>query len=112
MHEHGLADQLLETLTARQRAQGADRVLSAVLRVSELSGVSAGSLQAALDHCCAHHQIPPIEIHLLSDGLLGQCADCGRATLVTPDLACTECGGADVRLVGDGTVLVESCETQ
>jgi len=106
MHEHGLADHLLEALIARQRACHAERVISAVVRVSALSGLSAASLQAALDHCCTHHRLPPIEITVRSDGLLGRCAGCGKAAIVTPDLTCTVCGAAGVRLLGDDTVLV------
>ncbi len=110
MHEHGLADRLLAALRACQAQAGAAAISTATVEVSELAGVNAGALQMALDHVCEHQGIAPIQLTVEVPGLLGHCSDCGRVVRVGDDLACMDCGNTKVRLCGDETVVIKSCQ--
>jgi len=110
MHEHGLADRLLETLL-----QHPDRPPQAVPRtvtvlVAELGGLSEGALQANLDHVCEHHGLPRVALRVEVVPLLGCCEACGETLPLDEDLTCPACGADQVRLCGGETVAIKTCE--
>ena len=110
MHEHGLADYVLDALLLHRDRVGAQRVLSATLQVSELGGVSRAAFQAALDHCCEHHQLEPIQLTLETPGIIAHCSHCDRLVPLTPEVRCADCGSADIRLCGDEAIIIKNCE--
>jgi len=109
MHEHGLADQLLDALQQHRTRAGGGRITAATVEVCELGGATQEALQAALDHVCEHHSLAPIELTVEVAGLLGHCAQCGRVVHVTDDVTCGVCGQKDLRLCGSETVILKSC---
>jgi Zn finger protein HypA/HybF involved in hydrogenase expression len=107
MHEHGLGDLILRDLEPSFAAVPPGGGLRVRARVSEVSGLSAGPLQQALDHAHEHHAAPPIHLELLSDGLLGRCTACGAVSVVNEDLACPVCKSTEVTLCAGETLLIE-----
>ena len=110
MHEHGIADQILKSLLQHRDRTGASRVVAATVRVSEIAGLSQPALQAALDHCCEHHQLDPIALTLQSSGLLAHCNSCDQVVAVNDEIQCVTCGSSEVRLCAGEAVVIESCE--
>lgn len=109
MHEHGIADRIVETaLRHPDRPQGTHPIAITVL-VSELGGLRRDALQASIDHVCEHEGLPHIDLEVKTVPLLGCCADCGHISELTEDLACPVCRIGRVRLCGGETVVVESC---
>jgi Zn finger protein HypA/HybF involved in hydrogenase expression len=106
MHEQGLCDPVLKVVRDRLPAECREGRVLVRLRVSELSGLTEPALQAAFDHAHECHQGPQIELHLLDEGLLGQCRRCGVVE-VTPELACARCGESGVKLAAGETLLIE-----
>jgi len=109
MHEHGLADELVEALLQQMRTQGKTSVVKARIQVSELSGLRQEPLQAAVDHVCEHLQMAPIGVELVSTGLLGRCAKCEKIVEADDELCCRECGSI-VTPCADEALLIESIE--
>ncbi|HEY3398203.1 MAG TPA: hydrogenase/urease maturation nickel metallochaperone HypA [Armatimonadota bacterium] len=107
MHEHGLGEGVLSALADYLTKVPPGRRLRVHLRASEMSGLSQGALQAALDHAAVDHGTPPVEVWLHADGLLGACAPCGQTVEVTSDLCCAVCGSDQITLAGGETLLVE-----
>lgn len=109
MHEHGVADRLLETLLHRPDRPGELRPVAVTVLVPELGGLTQEALQGALDHVCAHEALPRIVVEVRTTELLGSCAACGRTLAVSEELRCPACEAAGVRLCGGETIVVESC---
>lgn len=109
MHEHGVADRILEAILQHPDRPKQGRPLAVTVVVSELGGPSPDALQASLNHVCEHMGLPEIELNLKTVELLGQCRTCGRIGAVDPELVCPFCEATDVRLCGGETVVVESC---
>ncbi len=107
MHEHGLCDPVLKVIHDRLPADLAGKCVKVRLRVSEISGLTEPALQAAFDHAHASHEGPQVQLDLRSDGLLGNCSQCGEVVEVTPDLACAQCGDTGVTLAAGETLLIE-----
>ena len=115
MHEHGLGDLILHDIEDRFPAVPAGGHLEVRVRFSELSGVIQEALQAAMDHAAEHHHAPPVHLEVVSDGLLGRCADCGAVSAVNEDLACLVCKSTRVSLCAGETMLIEEvriCPTE
>ena len=110
MHEHGLADDILDVLLEFRARAGATKVASATVQVSEIAGITQDALQAALDHCCEHHQLDPIALTVEVPGLIAQCHDCEHLVVLDEQVHCTECGGDRIKLCADDAVIVKSCE--
>ena len=109
MHEHSLADSLLEKVEALRRENGAARTTRVVVRVSELSSLSTPSLQMMIDHAAEEAGTFPFSVELVVDGLLGHCQYCGIAP-ISEDLDCCQCGATDCRPAMDEGMLLVSCE--
>lgn len=109
MHEHGVADRILEAILRHPDRPEHGRPLAVTVLVSELGGPDPDALQDSLDHVCEHMGLPVIELNLRSVELLGQCRKCGRTGAMGAGLVCPFCGATDVRLCGGETVVVESC---
>jgi len=110
MHEHGLADQILQTVLHHP-----DRPQQALPRaitvwVAELGGISQDALQANLDHVCEHHGFPRIELCIETVPLLGCCNACQETSPLGEDMLCPACGAQDVRLCGGETVIIRACD--
>lgn len=112
MHEHGLADAIIEdALRHPQRPAGSlPRRITVI--VSELSGLTREALQASLDHVCEHFHMKPVELELETAPLLVECAACQKISALEEEAvwACPACGAHDLRLCGDETVIVKACE--
>jgi len=50
MHEHGVADRILEVVLARAALAGADRVTEVHLEIGEDAGISAESIEMYWEH--------------------------------------------------------------
>ncbi len=109
MHEHSLADTVVQAVEARRREAGAEAVARAVVRVSELSAISAASLQMMVDHAAEEMEVASFPVEVLKDCLLGHCAACGVVAL-TDDLTCTGCGSSEVPPAADEALLLVRCE--
>lgn len=109
MHEHSMADHVLEVVDRRRREASASRVISITLQVSELSAITAESLQMMLDHAAEEQGVPSFSVILVCDGLLGYCPTCGIVP-VSDDLACGKCGKGGLRPAADDALLLLECE--
>lgn len=109
MHEHGIADRIVETVLHHPDRPGDRRPTAVTVLVAELGGLSQDALQAGLDHVCEHEGLPHIELELRTAEFLGDCGDCGRTSVVTEELVCPVCHAGGVRLCGGETVIVETC---
>lgn len=110
MHEHGLADRILETVLdhPNRPQQAVPRAITVL--VAELGGISRDALQANLDHVCEHRGLPPIELCVESVPLLGCCNACGETLPLGEELTCPACGSAEVRLCGGETIVIGTCD--
>ena len=109
MHEHGLADHILQVVLQHPNRPGDSHPAAVTVLVAELGGLSQAALQTALDHVCEHEGLPHLELELRTAELLGECDACGRTSEVTVDLTCPVCHAGGVRLCGGETVIVEAC---
>ena len=109
MHEHSLADAILEKAEERRKAVGAQKVRKITVQVSELAATSPHALQMMIDHAAEEMGLEPPEVEVVVDGLLGHCPDCGLVR-VTDDLVCTNCGREGVRPAGDEAMVLLACE--
>jgi Zn finger protein HypA/HybF involved in hydrogenase expression len=109
MHEHGLADHILETVLHHpdRPQQAVPRAITVL--VAELGGISQDALQANLDHVCEHHGLPQIELRVESVPLLGCCNACQETSPLGEELVCPACGSAEVRLCGGETIVISTC---
>ena len=107
MHEHGLGDAILHDLEHCFAEVPPGGSLHVRVRFSELAGVTPEALQAAMDHAAEDHDSPPIRLEVLTDGLLGRCAECGAVGLVNDDLGCRGCKSTQVSLCAGETILIE-----
>jgi len=111
MHEHSLADAIIEKAELLRRENGAAHITSMTVRVSELSALSAESLQLMMDHAADEAGVSSFTIELVSDGLLGYCSDCGLVP-VSEELHCSQCGASECRPALDEGMLLVSCESE
>lgn len=109
MHEHSLADAILDAVETRRLSAGASKTTRVTIRVSELSGLTQESLQMMLDHAAEEAGAPPFAVQILCDGLLGYCPACGIVP-ISEDLVCGFCGAESVRPAGDEALLLVGCE--
>jgi Zn finger protein HypA/HybF involved in hydrogenase expression len=109
MHEHSLADAIVEKVEALRRERGASRVTRVVIRVSELASLSEQSLQLMLDHAAEEAGGSSFTVELVVDGLLGHCPSCGIVP-ISEDLDCCQCGAENCRPAMDEGMLLVSCE--
>jgi Zn finger protein HypA/HybF involved in hydrogenase expression len=110
MHEHGIADQVLDAVLQQPDRPPDARPVAVTVLVSELAGLTPEALQSALDHVCEHHGLPSIRLELRTAELVGECRECGRVQAVSEDLKCPACGSQDVRLCAGETVLIQAVE--
>jgi len=96
MHEHGIADSILDRILEQMRLQGADRVLSTTITVGELSGISPDALIHGIHHCCEHEQIQPFDIEVITQDTTLRCEDCGREQVLDDTMSCSHCGSDNV----------------
>jgi len=107
--QHRLIDIIAAAITEQAEAQGASRVLSAKLKVSELASVTPEVVQA----CFARAAKPGLEdlaLHIQIVPLLGTCAKCETTVEIDTALCCRRCGGPYVEIGDHNTILLESCE--
>ncbi len=110
MHEHGVADQVLDAILHQPDRPADARPVAVTVVVSELAALTQEALQDALDHVCEHHALPPIRLTLETAALLGECRECGQIQAVSEDLQCPACGSGEVRLCAGETMLIRAVE--
>jgi Zn finger protein HypA/HybF involved in hydrogenase expression len=117
MHEHGLADRIVESVLLRSArpqchtaGQADARPLSVTVLVAELGGLDEAALQAGVDHVCDHEGLPHIDLHVQVVPLLGECRACCQTGAISEELTCAACGSSDVRLCGGETVVVREVQ--
>lgn len=108
MHEHSLADAILDRAESLRRKSGSSRIAGLKVRVSELSSLSQDSLQLMMDHAAEESHVPLFPVELVSDGLLGYCEGCGLVP-VSEELVCGSCGASGCRPALDEAMLLVSC---
>lgn len=111
MHEHSLADAVLEKAEEQRKAAGARKVRKVVLQVSELAATSPAALQMMIDHAAEEMGIEAPEVEVVVDGLLGYCPSCGLVP-VSETLTCSRCGRGQLRPAGDEAMLLVRCELE
>ncbi len=109
MHEHSLADAILEKADERRRAAGAIRLRKITVQVSELAATSPQALQMMMNHAAEEMGLEPPQVEVVVDGLLGHCPNCG-VVRISDDLVCSNCGRQGVRPAGDEAMLLLACE--
>lgn len=109
MHEHGVADHILERLLRQPERPANGRPVAVTVLVSEWSGLTREALQASLDYACEHEKLSPIELELATAELLGECPACGRISIVTEELVCPACNTSGVRLCGGEVAIITAC---
>lgn len=92
MHEHGIADAILDRILEQMRLRGAGRIVSATITVGELSGISPDALVHGIHHCCEHEQIEPFDVQVLTHDAMLRCEDCGREQALGDTMSCCHCG--------------------
>jgi Zn finger protein HypA/HybF involved in hydrogenase expression len=108
MHEHSLADAIIEKAESLRRESGASHIARLSVRVSELSSLSEEALQMMMDHAAEEEGVAPFTVDLVSDGLLGYCGQCGLAP-ISEELVCSACGATGCRPALDEGMLLVSC---
>ena len=109
MHEHSLADAIIEKVEALRRENGAARATRVVIRISELSSLSTAALQMMLNHAAEEAGTFSFTVELVVDGLLGHCPLCGLAP-ISDELTCCRCQTEECRPAMDEGMLLVSCE--
>ena len=110
MHEHGLADYILQAALKHPQRPAAARPVRIGVLVSEFGGLTPETLQAGLDHVCEHEGLPPVALDVTVVAWLGECPVCGTVADMGESLDCTACGRAGARLCGGDTFVVTECE--
>lgn len=110
MHEHGLADHILDSVLQHPHRPPHTLPRAVTVQVPELGGVCEEVLQANLDHVCEHHGIPAVTVHVEVVPLLGNCQSCGAVAALDEQLTCPNCRSTSVRICGGETAVIKTCE--
>ncbi|MBC7286558.1 MAG: hydrogenase maturation nickel metallochaperone HypA [Armatimonadetes bacterium] len=108
MHEHSVADAILEKAEKLRSEAGARSVREIVVQVSELSGLREDVLQMMIAHAAEEMGIVPPKVRMVVDGLLGHCPECGIAP-ISDELVCARCGREGVPPAVDEAMLLVEC---
>jgi hydrogenase nickel incorporation protein HypA/HybF len=106
MHEHGIADQILETALLRA---GGRRISMLRVRAGVRQGIVAGSLEQAFEHVALGTQAEGASIELLTLPATLHCRTCGGQAPTFDVLAiCPQCTSDDVAIDGGDELILES----
>lgn len=109
MHEHGLADRILETVLRHPDRPPSASPATITIQVSELGGLTEQALQANIDHVCEHHGLPPVGLRVEVVPFLADCRTCGTTVALDEKLVCPACGRDDIRMCGGETAIITAC---
>ena len=107
--QHRLIDIIAAAIAEQAEAQGASRVVSATIKVSERASVTPEVVQACFARA-AKEGLEDLVLHIEIVPLLGTCAKCQTIVEIDSALCCRRCGGPYVEIGDHNTILLESCE--
>ena len=113
MHEAGIAQNLIDAVTARLAATPSARVTAIHVRVGELSGVSSDALDFAFQCLAATTPLSGAKLVFDTVPLIVACDACGRTSPVE-DLVfrCGACGSERTRIVSGRELEVRTLELE
>jgi len=113
MHEAGIAQNLIDAVTARLAATPGARVAAIHVRVGELSGVSSDALDFAFQCLSAATPLNGAKLVFDTVPLVVACDACGRTSPVE-DLVfrCGVCGSERTRIVSGRELEVRTLELE
>ena len=108
MHEMGIASSILDTLTAEAAKRPGARITSLGLKIGEISGVNADSLEFCLQCLVKDTELDGLGIEIETTPRRHRCPTCNREfDVVDYEVACPGCGEFETRLVsGDEMEIV------
>ena len=108
MHEMPIVENLVKTTLDQAAEYHATRVTGVHLRLGELSGITADSVQFYWDHMREGTICQGAALHFVRAPATVQCLDCRHAVLLDPSLeACPACGGLRLQVTGGDEFLLE-----
>lgn len=100
MHEMSLAINIVELVSKKARAAGAEKVTAIELEVGSLSGLMAEALVFCFEAAARNTLAEGAELLIREPAGLGNCLGCGHSFGVDSLLAqCPQCGGYAVETV-------------
>jgi hydrogenase nickel incorporation protein HypA/HybF len=106
MHEHGVADHLMDQALEMARAQGLAKISGIKIGIGALTGLFPDPLRDALEHVAGHHGLTGIEYELVEIRPAAQCLQCGKN--IGEEHQCPSCGDQGVKIIaGLDTVVLE-----
>ncbi len=108
MHEMPIVENLLKTTLDQATEYRASRVTGVYLRLGELSGITADSVQFYWDHMSEGTICAGAALHFVRAPATVHCLDCGHTVSLDPGLeACPACGGLRLQVTGGDEFLLE-----
>lgn len=104
MHEHGIADRLVEEALVMARNQGLARIEEIGIEVGALSGLSREALDEPMRHALTEAGMADVKVRWREVPPEAACRRCGRS--IGRAHACPSCGGFDVEVVAGTAVSV------
>ncbi len=100
VHEHGIADRLLQEALTRAALQHLKQVTRITIGIGALSGLTPESLLDPLNHAAEELGLPGVEFTFVRVPPAAVCRACGRG--IGQEYTCPFCGSADIE-VTEGT---------
>lgn len=100
MHEIGVAESILKTITTEANKSGAKEITKVHIKVGGLSGVEPNSLSFALEILKANTMAANAEFEIERIKVVGICGECGKES--NPDShfsMCGHCGSPALEIV-------------
>jgi hydrogenase nickel incorporation protein HypA/HybF len=100
VHELGIAQSIVDSVSEEARAHGGGRVTRVGLRIGELSGVNADALRFSFQITVQETDLAGAELDIEEIPLGFCCQGCAREfRAVNYETACPACGSSDTRAV-------------
>ena len=105
MHEHGIADHLMDQALLMAKEQGVARIARLDIGVGALSGLDPEALREALQHVAGHLGLTGITFSFEQILPEASCKSCGKN--IGQEYVCPFCGGKAIEVVAglDAVVL-------
>ena len=111
MHELSLCRSLLKQVETVATQYNATAVKHVRLRIGPLSGVDAALLQQAFPIASRGTLAKDAALEIEQCPIRVLCGTCGAENTAQPnDLRCSQCGGADTRLIGGDEMMLVDIE--
>lgn len=108
MHELGIAEEIVQSVS--ERVPG-ERIVRIVLRVGRLACVEPAAIQFCFEACARGTRVEGAALEIVDVPARARCRSCGAEDVeVEPWIPLCRCGSADLDLVAGGELVVAAVE--